>query len=131
MQRIYSKTKRNEKYHKLCQTCRSHCQNMELYFPDWCCWTEYNLRTSWIRSPELIVCRRYNPSFYRHSPIETYVEACLGLAQVWKMMLNAENVNGIKMLIFFSGKSSILNVLLDSKCAIYSRYFQRNEEICF
>ena len=42
--------------------------------------------------------------------IEVYLEAYLELAQAFKMMLYAEKVNGIKMLTFFSGKSSILNV---------------------
>ena len=63
--------------------------------------------------------------------IEVYLEAYLELVQAFKMMLYAEKVNGIKMLAFFSGKSSILNVWLDSKYVICSKYFQRNEEICF
>ena len=63
--------------------------------------------------------------------IKVYLEAYLELAQAFKMMLYAEKVNDIKMLTFFSGKSSILNVWLDSKYVTCSRYFQRNEEICF
>ena len=39
------------------------------------------------------------------SPIEVYLEAYLEPAQAFKMMLYAENVNGIEILIFFLEKA--------------------------
>ena len=44
----------------ICHTI-SHYENVELYFPDWCYWTEWNLKHLESDPKEPIVCRSYNP----------------------------------------------------------------------